>query len=357
MYSASVVESAVVSCLELFQLKAPPFRQNTYPACDLLSEKSLQYISKLATMEEIESLSLTKENMPRRPATNYIPISMVVPLARWGIDLVGALPKSRKHARWVVVAIDYLTKWVEVKPLSRITEQQMMKFIGTNILCRFGVPEQKVTDNGTLFEGRKFTQFLKTWGIQHGKASVAYPQDNGQEENANHIVLDGIKKKLQAKGSSWVDELPRILWAYRTTPRRATTDTPFGLAYGFEARALVEAVLHTWREQQYDPHGNEENQGIELNFVEERRVEARIWPKNYKKQVKYYFDKRVKPKAFQEAWLQRPNEWYVRQDCASSGTGKCHGDQKKPPQQHLRGTSQRNNPTTMTLLSAIFLAN
>ncbi|VFQ90114.1 unnamed protein product [Cuscuta campestris] len=174
-----------------------------------------------ALMEEMH-----EGNMLGRPATNYTPISSVIPFSRWGIDIVGALPKGVGQARWIVVAIDYFTKWVEAEPLTGITGRQMIDFVGTNILCR-------------------------------------------------------------------------IPWTYKTTPRRATGDTPFGLAYGFEARAPVEAVIPTRREIEYDPEVNEKNQAIELNFVEKRRDEARIRVENYRRHVKSYFDNRVKPRAFQ----------------------------------------------------------
>ncbi|VFQ69588.1 unnamed protein product [Cuscuta campestris] len=251
-----------------------------------------EYVRKCLTCQHFQ-------NIPGRPATNYTPISSVIPFSRWGIDLVGALPKGPGQARWIVVAIDYFTKWVEAEPLAGITGRQMIDFVGTNILCRFGVPKQIISDNGTQFEEAEFQDFLKTWGIQHTKVSVAYPQANGQVENVNRTIIDGIKKKLLSEGSKWVDELPRILWTYRTTPRRATGDTPFGLAYGFEARAPAEVVIPTRREMEYDPEVNEQNQAVELNFVEERRDEARIRAESYRRQVKSYFDSRVKPRAFQ----------------------------------------------------------
>ncbi|VFQ73443.1 unnamed protein product [Cuscuta campestris] len=198
-----------------------------------------EYVCKCPTCQQFQS-------MPGRPATNYTPISSVIPFSRWGIDIVGALPKGVGQASWIVVAIDYFTKWVEVEPLTGITGRQMIDF-----------------------------------GIQHTKVSVAYPQANGQVENVNRTIISGIKKKLLSEGSKWVDELPRILWTYRTTSRRATGDTPFSLAYGFEARAPAETVIPTRREMGYDPEVNEQNQAIELNFIEERRDEARIREENY----------------------------------------------------------------------------
>ncbi|VFQ79288.1 unnamed protein product [Cuscuta campestris] len=257
-----------------------------------MRKDSEEYVRKCATCQQFQ-------NIPGRPATNYTPISSVIPFSRWGVDIVGALPKGAGQARWIVVAIDYFTQWVEAEPLAGITGRQMIDFVGTNILCRFGVPRQIISDNGTQFEEAEFQDFLKTLGIQHTKVSVAYPQANGQVENVNRAIIDGIKKKLLSEGSKWVDELPRILWTYKTTPRRARGDTPFGLAYGFEARAPAEVVIPTSREMEHDPEVNEQNQAVELNFVEERRDEARIRAENYRRQVRSYFDSKVKPRAFQ----------------------------------------------------------
>ncbi|VFQ86422.1 unnamed protein product [Cuscuta campestris] len=114
-----------------------------------------EYVRKCPTCQQFQ-------NIPGRPATNYTPISSVIPFSRWGIDIVGALPKGAGQARWIVVAIDYFTKWVEAEPLAGITERQMIDFVGTNILCRFGVPRHIISDNGTEFEEAEFQDFLKT---------------------------------------------------------------------------------------------------------------------------------------------------------------------------------------------------
>ncbi|VFQ67149.1 unnamed protein product [Cuscuta campestris] len=177
------------------------------------------------------------QKVPGRPATNYTSISTTIPFARWGIDLVGILPRGTGNNTYLVVAIDYFTKWVEAAPVPTITEEQMRKFVSKQILCRFGVPQQIITDNGTQFEARGFNEFLQSWGIKHSYAAVGYPQTNGQVENTNITIVDGLKKKIMECKSAWVEELPYIVWTYRTNPRKATGETPFALTYGFEARA------------------------------------------------------------------------------------------------------------------------
>ncbi|CAH9107596.1 unnamed protein product, partial [Cuscuta europaea] len=111
--------------------------------------------------------------------------------------------------------------------------------------------------------------------------------------------MEGLKKKLQAAGGSWVDELPNILWCYRTTPRRATGETPFALCYGFEAKAPTEVAIPSRRVEQYEPDANEESMKIDLHLVDERREQAYVRAENYRRQVKSYYDAKVRSREFQ----------------------------------------------------------
>lgn len=100
-------------------------------------------------------------------------------------------------------------------------------------MCRFGLPEQLITDNARQFEAGPWVEFCRMYAIRHTTSSVAYPQANGQAENMIRTIMDGLRWRMLASGASWAEDLPYILWAYRTTPRRATLETPFALAYGF----------------------------------------------------------------------------------------------------------------------------
>ncbi|XP_019170964.1 PREDICTED: uncharacterized protein LOC109166466 [Ipomoea nil] len=110
--------------------------------------------------------------------------------------------------------------------------------------------------------------------MKHNRVAVAYPQANGQVENANRTIVDDIKKNLDAAGGTWVEELDTVLWAYRTTPRKATGETPFALAYEFEARAPTEAVIPSYRVAIYDPDLNEQHHATDLHLIDDRREEA-----------------------------------------------------------------------------------
>ncbi|XP_019168181.1 PREDICTED: uncharacterized protein LOC109163913 [Ipomoea nil] len=168
-----------------------------------------------------------------------------------GINLVGALPTGTGTRKYIIVAIDYFTKWVEAEPLASITAARCKSFVEKNILYRFGIPLQVITDSGRQFEAREFSEFLAGWGIKHSRVVVSYPQANRQVENANRTILDDPKKKLEAASRAWVEDLDGILWAYRTTPRWATGETPFALAYGFEAPVPVEVIIPIRRVEEF----------------------------------------------------------------------------------------------------------
>ncbi|XP_019159996.1 PREDICTED: uncharacterized protein LOC109156598 [Ipomoea nil] len=216
-----------------------------------------------------------------------------------GIDLVGALPTGTGSRKYIIVAIDYFTKWVEAEPLASITAARCKRFVEKNILYHFGIPLQVITDNGRQFEAREFSEFLAGWGVKHNRVAVSYPQANGQVENANRTILDDLKKKLEVAGGAWVEELDSILWAYRMTPRRATGETPFALAYGFEARAPVEVIIPSRRVEEFESEQNELHQRVDLNFLDEKRKAAFCKMENYGRQLKSYHDAKVRPRYFQ----------------------------------------------------------
>ncbi|XP_019183571.1 PREDICTED: uncharacterized protein LOC109178405 [Ipomoea nil] len=120
--------------------------------------------------------------------------------------------------------------WAEAEPLATITEYKCRRFVWKNIICRSGLPKQLVTDNRRQFDNRAFAAFCVQNGIRHIKVSLAYPHANGQIKNLNRALLDGLRKKLEELGGTWVEQLEKVLWVYRTTPLQATAETPFALA-------------------------------------------------------------------------------------------------------------------------------
>ena len=140
---------------------------------------------------------------------------------------MGPFPTALRQLKFLVVGIDYFTKWVEAKPLTTITEKSIRTFVWKNIICRYGIPRVLVSDNGKQFDNGAFKSFCSELGIQSHYSSPAHPQVNGQVEVTNRTLLKIIKTRLEGAKGIWPDELPSVLWAYRPTARTPTGETPF----------------------------------------------------------------------------------------------------------------------------------
>ncbi|GJU25486.1 reverse transcriptase domain-containing protein [Tanacetum coccineum] len=89
--------------------------------------------------------------VPRNPQQNLSPITSPWPFYKWGIDIAGPFPEGPGKVKFLIVAVDYFTKWIEAKPVATITGNQVKKFVWDNIVCRFGLPGEIVSDNGKQF--------------------------------------------------------------------------------------------------------------------------------------------------------------------------------------------------------------
>uniref|UniRef100_A0A2N9HPQ8 Uncharacterized protein n=1 Tax=Fagus sylvatica TaxID=28930 RepID=A0A2N9HPQ8_FAGSY len=141
-------------------------------------------------------------------------------------------------------------------------------------ISRFGIPRVLVSDNGKQFDNPRFRQFSQELGIHNHYSSPGHPQANGQVEVTNRSLLKLIKTRLEGAKGLWPEELPSILWAYRTTVRIPTGETPFRMTFGSEAVVPVEIGLTTFRTSAYDEEENEEQLRLNLDLIDEVRETA-----------------------------------------------------------------------------------
>ncbi|KAL0298791.1 UNVERIFIED_CONTAM: hypothetical protein Sradi_6538900 [Sesamum radiatum] len=178
-------------------------------------------------------------------------------------------------------------------------EKEIIKFVWKNIICHFGIPRAFITDNGTQFQGKEFKRWCLELKIKQYFTSVGTPQSNGQTEVTNRTILQHLKTRLdQAKGNC-VDELPGVLWAYRTTSRRSTGESPFNLVYGMEAIIPAEIGEETLRIQQYEPEINDIGRCVNLELLGEVRDTTSIRVEAYKRHMAKAYNARVRQKNFQ----------------------------------------------------------
>jgi hypothetical protein len=116
------------------------------------------------------------------------------PLQRWGMDIIGPLPTAQSNFKFVVVAIEYFTKWIEARPLATITSTTIRKFFWQQIIYRFGVPRELTVNNGKQFDCQDFREYCHSIRTKLCFASVYHPQSNGTVERANGQIFSAIKK-------------------------------------------------------------------------------------------------------------------------------------------------------------------
>ena len=97
------------------------------------------------------------------------------PFAQWGLDIMGLFPIAIRQLKFLVVGIDYFTKWVEAEAMATITEKNIRNFVWRNIICRYGIPRVLVSDNGKQFDNDSFKDFCLQLRIKNQYSLLAYP--------------------------------------------------------------------------------------------------------------------------------------------------------------------------------------
>ena len=103
------------------------------------------------------------------------PLSSPWPFAQWGLDIFGPFPKATSNKRYLLVGIDYFTKWVEAKPLANIRDVDAKKFVWKNIVTWFGVPHTLISDNGLQFDSKTFLRYCCDLGITNRFSTPCLP--------------------------------------------------------------------------------------------------------------------------------------------------------------------------------------
>ncbi|GKD20516.1 reverse transcriptase domain-containing protein [Tanacetum coccineum] len=236
--------------------------------------------------------------VPRNPQEKLNPITSPWPFYKWGIDIAGPFPEGPGKVKFLIVAMDYFTKWIEAKPVATITGSQVKKFVWENIVCRFGLPGEIISDNGKQFRDNPFKDWCEKLCIQQHFAFVKHPQTNGLVERANRSLGEGIKARLGKENKNWLEEISHVLWAHRIMIKSSNGDTPFSLTYGTEAIIPTEIGMPTFRTAKVDVAENDEALKINLDLIEEKQEQAAIREAKSKRQMEKYYNTKVRNISF-----------------------------------------------------------
>jgi transposase InsO family protein len=164
------------------------------------------------------------------------------------LDLIGKIhhPSSKAYC-FVIVAIDYFTKWTEAIYLKNMTRREVIEFIIEHITHRFDIPQTLTTDQGTSFISKEVREFVNSYGINFLNSSPYYAQANGQVESISKILVKLIKKKIEDNPRRWHEVLSEALWGHHIFRHGATKVTPYELVYGQEFVLRTEINLGAYR--------------------------------------------------------------------------------------------------------------
>ena len=118
-------------------------------------------------------------NTIRQPSKELTPMTAPWPFSQWELDIIGPFSTTVRQLKFLVVGINYFTKWVEVEALAIITEKNIRSFVWTNIICRYEIPRVLISNNRKQFNNSAFRDFCLELGIKNHYSSPAHPQANG----------------------------------------------------------------------------------------------------------------------------------------------------------------------------------
>ena len=155
----------------------------------------------------------------------------------WSIDFIGPflIPTKRTGARYIITTIEYVTKWVEAKPVDTCSSEIVAKFIYENIITIFGCPLTLISDQGSHFINKTIKALTDQFKIDHRRSTTYHPQWNGSIEAFNKTLTRGLTKICNTNKDDWDEKISIVLWAYRTTYKHSINQTLFPLVYGQEA--------------------------------------------------------------------------------------------------------------------------
>ncbi|GKC86598.1 reverse transcriptase domain-containing protein [Tanacetum coccineum] len=214
----------------------------------------------------------------------------------WGIDFMGPFPSSRGN-KYIIVAVDYLSKWVEAKVLPTNDAGVVCKIL-KSLFARFGTPLAIISDCGTHFCNDQFAKVMLKYGVTH-RLSIAYhPQTSGQVKVSNRGLKRILERTIGEHRASWSDKLDDALWAFRTAFK---TCTPYKLVYGKACHLPIELEHKAYwalKHCIFYLKTAGDHQKVQLNELNELRDQAYENSLIYKEKTKKIHDSKIKNRVF-----------------------------------------------------------
>ena len=158
---------------------------------------------------------------------------------RWGIDIVGPLSGTPRGNKYIVIAMDYFSRWSEAKALKSANAESVAEFIYEEIICKYGAPKKIQSDQRTHFVNELIRNLSDRFRIKHSLSSPYHPQSNGLVERFNKTLCEGIAKVADSI-MDWDKYIQPVLYAYCTKELRISKVSPYKMVYGKEPKMIMD---------------------------------------------------------------------------------------------------------------------
>ena len=215
------------------------------------------------------------------------------------MNIVGQLKRTKKGNKYILVLMDYATKWPDAFPLGNIPTETIVECL-VKVTAMLGVPQELLTDNGSNFMTKVMQWFCMLTGVKQKKIFPYQPQMDGMMERFNATLKILLRKLVATLKAEWDECLPYVLWAYRGTIHKTTGFSPYQLLFGKEMRMPLDELVQYWRGKEEEDCGSVSEYihslRASMELVREMAYERE---KGEKTKKKTYYDQKARVRAFE----------------------------------------------------------